>query len=71
MIDPVLIPAIISLGFSGIIGIISQIQHSRCSSIKCWGCECVRQIPQEDQEEQQNIPLQNEVQARIVDLPTD
>ena len=68
MIDPVLVPAIISLSFSGIIGIISQIQHSRCSSIKCWGCECVRQVPQEEQEE--NSPLQNEVQARIVDLPT-
>jgi hypothetical protein len=68
MIDPVLVPAIISLSFSGIIGIISQIQHSRCSSIKCWGCECVRQVPKEEQEE--NSQLQNEVQARIVDLPT-
>ena len=68
MIDPVLVPAIISLSFSGIIGIISQIQHSRCSSIKCWGCECVRQVPEEEQQE--NSPLQNEVQARIVDLPT-
>ena len=68
MIDPVLVPAIISLSFSGIIGIISQIQHSRCSSIKCWGCECVRQVPQEEQEE--NSPLQNEVEARIVNLPT-
>ena len=56
-IDPVLIPAIISLGFSGIIGIISQIQHSRCSSIKCWGCECIRNVPKEEPEE-------NEVEAR-------
>ena len=68
MIDPVLVPAIISLSFSGIIGIISQIQHSRCSSIKCWGCECVRQVPEEEQQE--NSPLQNEVEARIVNLPT-
>jgi len=47
MIDPVLIPAIMSLSFGGIIGIISQIQHSRCSSIRCWGCECVRRVPEE------------------------
>ena len=68
MIDPVLVPAIISLSFSGIIGIISQIQHSRCSSIKCWGCECVRQVPKEEQTEQQEP--KNQVNARVVDLPT-
>lgn len=51
MIDPVLIPAIMSLSFGGIIGIISQIQHSRCSSIKCWGCECIRRVPEEQEQE--------------------
>tara|TARA_R110002020_G_scaffold383918_3_gene594569 strand:- start:4770 stop:4988 length:219 start_codon:yes stop_codon:yes gene_type:complete len=48
-IDPVLIPAIMSLAFSGIIGIISQIQHSRCSEIKCWGCSCIRRVPEEEE----------------------
>lgn len=51
MIDPVLIPAIMSLSFGGIIGIISQIQHSRCSSIRCWGCECIRRVPEEQEPE--------------------
>lgn len=54
MVDPVLVPAILSLAFQGVIGIISQIQHSRCLSIKCCGCECIRKLPEEDKEDNKN-----------------
>ena len=47
MIDNMLFPTVLSLSIQGIIGIISQIQHSRCSRINCWGCSCERQVPQE------------------------
>ena len=60
MNDPVLIPAILSLVFSGIIGIISQIQHSRCSEISCLGCRCIRKVP----DEEENL---DQVESRIVD----
>lgn len=50
MPDPVLIPAILSLSFSGVIGIISQIQHSRCSEINCLGCSCKRKVPPDPDE---------------------
>jgi len=53
MPDPVLIPAILSLSFSGVIGIISQIQHSRCTEINCLGCSCIRRVPPEPDEHQQ------------------
>ncbi len=51
MPDPVLIPAILSLSFSGVIGIISQIQHSRCTEINCLGCSCIRRVPEEQEQE--------------------
>ena len=47
MIDNMLFPTVLSLSIQGIIGSISQIQHSRCSRINCWGCSCERQVPQE------------------------
>ena len=53
MIDPVLIPAIMALSFSGIIGIISQIQHSRCSQIRCFGIECIREVPKEENSQEE------------------
>ena len=66
MPDPVLIPAILSLSFSGVIGIISQIQHSRCSEINCLGCSCKRRVPQEEPDEQQETThLANSVVPRI------
>lgn len=48
--DPLILPTILSLSFGGIIGIISQIQHSRCTEINCWGCSCKRKIHEEDEE---------------------
>ena len=42
-----LIAVLITTSASAGIGLISQIQHSRCSSLKInwWGCECVRSVP--------------------------
>tara|TARA_Y100001937_G_scaffold128756_1_gene207667 strand:+ start:4621 stop:4881 length:261 start_codon:yes stop_codon:yes gene_type:complete len=59
MVEPVLIPAIMSLAFQGIIGIISQIQHSRCLSIKCLGCECIRKVPTEDDDDNSTTTSRN------------
>lgn len=61
MIDPMVFPALLSLSIQGVIGIISQIQHSRCSRINCWGCSCERNVPVEQE------PLNNnQVIARPV-----
>jgi len=61
MLDPMLFPTVLSLTIQGIIGIISQVQHSRCSEINCLGCNCKRNVPQEQE------PLNNnEVIARPV-----
>jgi len=60
MIDPMLFPALLSLSIQGIIGIISQVQHSRCSEINCLGCNCKRNVPAEQE------PINNQVVARPV-----
>lgn len=60
MIDPMVFPALLSLSIQGIIGIISQVQHSRCSEINCWGCNCKRNVPQEQE------PINNQVVARPI-----
>jgi|TARA_R100000081_G_scaffold40018_1_gene18658 hypothetical protein len=65
MPDPVLIPAILSLSFSGVIGIISQIQHSRCTEIRCLGCSCIRRVPREEEEQEETTQLANPVSPRI------
>ena len=65
MIDPVLIPAVMSLSFQGIIGILSQIQHSKCSEVRGCGCECIREIPKEEPKEEQLKEL-DEITARPV-----
>ena len=48
--DPVLVPAIMSLFFQGLIGVISQIQHSRCTEIRGCGFNCKRRVPEEQEE---------------------
>tara|TARA_R110000823_G_scaffold22860_1_gene68589 strand:- start:340 stop:528 length:189 start_codon:yes stop_codon:yes gene_type:complete len=59
MIDPLLMPTILSITIQGIIGIISQIQHSRCSEIRACGIDCKREVPKE----QPSVP---EIEAREV-----
>ena len=41
------IAVLITTVSSAVIGIISQIQHSRCVKLRvCWGmCDCVRNVP--------------------------
>jgi len=54
--DALILPTVLSLSFGGIIGIISQIQHSKCVSINCWGIKCIRKLDKED-EDKQDIKL--------------
>ncbi len=57
--DALILPTVLSLSFGGIIGIISQIQHSKCISINCWGIKCIRKLDKEDEEDNPNIKLSN------------
>ena len=59
MIDPLLMPTILTTTSQGITGSISQTQHSRCSEISACGIECKREVPKE----QPSVP---EVEAREV-----
>tara|TARA_R110001583_G_scaffold43566_2_gene138665 strand:+ start:121 stop:324 length:204 start_codon:yes stop_codon:yes gene_type:complete len=64
MIDPLLFPTILSITIQGLIGIISQIQHSRCSEIRVCGMECKREVPKEQPPvPEMTIP---EIEARAV-----
>ena len=64
MIDPLLMPTILSITIQGIIGIISQIQHSRCSEIRGCCFECKREVPKE----QLDKPVElEEIEARRVE----
>jgi len=47
--DYLLLPTLLSLSVQGVIGIISQIQHSRCTEIRGCCFECKRQLPKEDE----------------------
>jgi len=58
--DYLLLPTLLSLSVQGVIGIISQIQHSRCTEIRGCCFECKRQLPKEDEK-----PIE-EVEARQV-----
>jgi hypothetical protein len=64
-VDPVLIPAVLSLSFQGIIGVISQIQHSRCTTIRGCGFDCTRKIIEEEEKQPQQ-PQQPEYVAPVV-----
>ena len=48
MLDPLLYPTVLSIMIQGVIGIISQIQHSRCSEIRGCCIECKREVPKEE-----------------------
>jgi hypothetical protein len=61
--DYLLFPTILSISIQGLIGIISQIQHSRCSEIRGCCFECKREVPRESLDKP--VELQ-EIQAREV-----
>ena len=54
-----MIPMILTISISGLISILSQIQHSRCSEIRSPCCSCIRKVP-DDQEA--TIPFRNETE---------
>jgi hypothetical protein len=43
--DPLLTPMILTISIQGFISIISQIQHSRCTSINLGCVSCERKVP--------------------------
>lgn len=49
MVDPLIIPMILTISISGIVSIISTIQHSRCTTISTPCCSCVRKINDEQE----------------------
>ena len=57
--DALILPTILSLSFGGIIGIISQIQNSRCTEMYCWGCMCKRKIHESEDEDKSLVNLQD------------
>ena len=59
MLDPLILPMILTISISGIVSIISQIQHSRCSEIRSPCCSCIRKVPDEQEE---TIPFRNETE---------
>ena len=62
--DYLLLHTILSILIQGLIGIISQIQHSRCSEIRGCCFECKREVPKE----QLDKPVElEEIEARRVE----
>jgi len=59
MIDPLIVPMILTISISGIVSIISTIQHSRCVSISSPCCSCVRKI---NDEQEPSIPFKNNME---------
>ena len=53
--DYMLYPALLSLSIQDIIGIISQIQHSRCTEIRGCCFECKREVPKQNEEPVEEI----------------
>ena len=59
MLDPLILPMILTICISGVVSIISQIQHSRCSEISSPCCSCIRKVPDE---QEATIPFRNETE---------
>ena len=49
MVDPLIIPMILTISISGIVSIISTVQHSRCTTISTPCCSCIRKINDEQE----------------------
>tara|TARA_R110000744_G_scaffold29638_2_gene70581 strand:- start:720 stop:911 length:192 start_codon:yes stop_codon:yes gene_type:complete len=59
MIDPLMIPMMLTICISGLVSVISQIQHSRCVSITSPCCSCIRKI---NDEQEPLIPFKNNME---------
>jgi len=49
MINALTLPMILTISIQGIVGIISQIQHSRCTTINLGCISCERKVPAEQE----------------------
>ena len=63
MVDPMLIPMILTICISGLISILSQIQHSRCSRIESPCCTCIRKV---SDEQEGIVPFRNETENQNI-----
>ena len=54
MMDATALALLISTGAMALIGIIKQVESSRCSRIKCCGIQCDREVISEEAFEQPN-----------------
>jgi len=59
MIDPLIVPMILTICISGLVSVISQIQHSRCTSINTPCCSCIRKI---NDEQEPTVPFKNDIE---------
>ncbi len=56
--EPASVVAIISVSMTGIVALVQTLFHnmaqSRCVKLKCWGCECIRDVMTADELEAMN-----------------
>jgi len=44
--------------------ILNYLVHSRCSRISCWGCECDREILEDDKNNNNNKPIEIPIEQK-------
>lgn len=49
MVDWIELGSFITVCAAGIALILRQLEQSRCKKIKCCGCECDRELPEEEE----------------------
>jgi hypothetical protein len=59
MIDPLMIPMILTICISGLVSLVSQIQHSRCTTISTPCCSCIRKV---NDEQEPTVPFKNNME---------
>jgi len=59
MVDALIVPMILTICISGLVSVISQIQHSRCVSITSPCCSCIRKI---NDEQEPTVPFKNDIE---------
>jgi hypothetical protein len=68
--DLSLLAVLITTCATAVIGIISQIQHSRCSKIKCCGglISCTREVPDVVEPEVDLSEIKNDIDNNVLGL---
>jgi hypothetical protein len=59
MIDPLMIPMILTICISGLVSLVSQIQHSSCTTISTPCCSCIRKV---NDEQEPIVPFKNNME---------